>query len=35
MLGISDNELLDRMEGFQRELNAAARAKGEGIRRER
>lgn len=35
MLGIADNDLFDRMEGFQRELNATARAKGEGIRRER
>lgn len=35
MLGIADVSLLDHMEKFQTELNAAARAKGEGIRRER
>jgi len=34
MLGIADASLLDRMEKFQVELNAAARAKGDGIRRE-
>lgn len=35
MLGITDGDLFDRMEQFQDELNAAARAKGDGIRRER
>lgn len=35
MLGIADGDLFDRMEQFQDELNAAARAKGDGIRRER
>ena len=35
MLGISDAALLDRMEAFQDDLNAAARAKGDSIRRER
>jgi len=35
MLGIADASLLDRMEQFQVELNAAARAKGDAIRRER
>lgn len=35
MLGIADSTLLDRMEIFQGELNAAARAKGDRIRRER
>lgn len=34
MLGIDDGALLDQMEQFQVELNAAARAKGESIRRE-
>lgn len=34
MLGVADASLLDRMEKFQVELNAAARAKGDGIRRE-
>lgn len=34
MLGIRDGELLDRMERFQQELNSAARAKGDAIRRE-
>lgn len=35
MLGIADESLVDRMEEFQGELNAAAREKGEKIRRER
>ena len=35
MLGIADESLADRMEEFQGELNAAAREKGEKIRRER
>ncbi|MCH1404051.1 MAG: 5-(carboxyamino)imidazole ribonucleotide mutase [Candidatus Nanopelagicales bacterium] len=35
MLGIADESLVDRMEEFQGELNAAARKKGEKIRRER
>ncbi len=35
MLGIADDGLLDHMEQFQGELNATARAKGDGIRRER
>lgn len=34
MLGLDDGALLDRMEQFQVDLNAAARAKGESIRRE-
>jgi len=34
MLGLVDGALLDRMEQFQVDLNAAARAKGESIRRE-
>jgi 5-(carboxyamino)imidazole ribonucleotide mutase len=35
MLGIADASLLDQMEQFQVELNAAARAKGDSIRRDR
>ena len=35
ILGSSDGVLFDRMERFQKELNAAARAKGETFRRER
>lgn len=35
MLGIADASLLDRMEQFQADLNAIARAKGDGIRRDR
>lgn len=35
MLGIEDASLLDAMEAFQGRLNAAARAKGDGIRRDR
>ena len=35
MLGIADESLVDRMEEFQGELNAAAREKGEKIRRDR
>lgn len=35
MLGIADTSLFDQMEKFQVDLNAAARAKGDGIRRER
>lgn len=35
MLGIEDASLLDAMETFQEQLNAAARAKGDAIRRER
>jgi len=34
MLGLDDGALLDRMEQFQVDLNAAARAKGQSIRRE-
>lgn len=34
MLGIGDQNLWDRMEAFQEELRAAARAKGDGIRRD-
>ena len=34
MLGMSDGALLDQMEQFQADLNAAARAKGDSIRRE-
>lgn len=34
MLGTADSSLFDRMEDFQAELNAVARAKGDGIRRE-
>lgn len=34
MLGICDEALLDRMETFQADLNVAAKAKGNGIRRE-
>ena len=34
MLGLVDGALLDQMEQFQVDLNAAARAKGESIRRE-
>lgn len=33
MLGIGDGALLDQMEQFQQDLNAAARAKGDSIRR--
>jgi 5-(carboxyamino)imidazole ribonucleotide mutase len=33
ILAASDRALRSRMEGFQRELNAAARAKGENVRR--
>lgn len=35
MLGIEDASLLDAMETFQEQLNAAARTKGDAIRRER
>lgn len=35
MLGLTDATLLDRMEQFQADLNAAARAKGDAIRRDR
>ncbi len=35
MLGIAEGALLDQMEQFQSDLNAAARAKGDSIRRER
>lgn len=35
MLGIADDALFDRMEQFQDTLNEIARAKGDGIRRER
>jgi 5-(carboxyamino)imidazole ribonucleotide mutase len=35
MLGLADATLLDQMEQFQADLNAAARAKGDAIRRER
>jgi 5-(carboxyamino)imidazole ribonucleotide mutase len=35
MLGIADQHLLDEMERFQANLNAAARAKGDDIRRDR
>jgi len=35
MLGIADSSLFDQMEQFQVALNAAARAKGDSIRRER
>lgn len=35
MLGIADSNLLDQMEQFQVALNAAARAKGDSIRRDR
>jgi 5-(carboxyamino)imidazole ribonucleotide mutase len=35
MLGTGDGALLDQMEQFQQDLNAAARAKGDSIRRER
>ena len=35
MLGIEEPSLLDAMEAFQEQLNAAARAKGDAIRRER
>jgi 5-(carboxyamino)imidazole ribonucleotide mutase len=35
MLGIGDSRLWDQMSKFQEDLKAAARAKGDGIRRER
>ena len=35
ILGVADGALLDQMSEFQQELNAAAKAKGEKIRRER
>ena len=35
MLGIGDASLFDQIEQFQVDLNAAARAKGDGIRRDR
>ena len=35
ILGIADGSLLNQMEQFQAELNTTARAKGDGIRRER
>lgn len=35
MLAIGNADLFDAMEGFQRELNASARAKGQSVRRER
>jgi 5-(carboxyamino)imidazole ribonucleotide mutase len=35
MLAIGNSDLFESMEGFQRDLNATARAKGESVRRER
>jgi 5-(carboxyamino)imidazole ribonucleotide mutase len=35
ILGVADPALLDQMQEFQAELNKAARAKGDAIRRER